>query len=443
MLLSNLIDENYINENDRIAVGVSGGADSILLLTALIEKSKEKNFYFKAVHINHHLREEDSDKDSQFVQNFCEERGIDFEIRDVDVKAVRLAQKRGIEESARIARFEALFDVMKKDNLNKLFLAHHANDQAETILMHIFRGAGISGASGIRSNATIIRPFINMKKSAILDICHENNIEFVTDSSNFDNSYTRNYMRNVVIPSIENVYPNAVDMICYFGERCNEVQTFIENSLNPALIVERKDSILIKEEAFKSISFILREYIKTAFDKLKVYSDVEMKHYQMFQNLINLPVNSMMNFPHRVVAKRVYEGIALYKSQNTKKALDEYLFCVGETYIDGYGSIFVDIVKPEDVDYCDGTLYADYYKIPLNAVWRSRKQGDMFAKLGCGSKKLNDYFTDKKIESNLRDSVPVLAKNETIFVVAGYNISEHVKIDSRTDKIVRIRFEQN
>lgn len=443
MKLSELIDDCNINENDRIAVAVSGGADSILLLSALIEKRKEREFYFKAVHVNHHLREEESDKDSKFVQNFCEARGIDYEIRDVDVKAVKIAQKRGLEESARIARFDTLFDVMKKDNLNKLFLAHHANDQAETILMHIFRGAGISGASGIRSNAVIIRPFINIKKSAILDICKQNNIDFVTDSSNFDNSYTRNYMRNVVIPSIENVYPNAVEMICFFGERCNEIQTFIENSLNPALIVERKDSILIREEAFESISFILREYIKTAFDKLKVYSDVEMKHYQMFQDLIKLPVNSMMNFPHGVVAKRVYEGIALYKNQNKKRALDEYLFCVGETYIDGYGSIFVDIVSSEDVDYGDGTLYVDYYKIPLNAVWRSRKQGDMFAKLGCGSKKLNDYFTDKKIEANLRDTVPVLAKADTVFVVAGYNISDYVKIDSKTDKIARIRFEQN
>ena len=442
-MLSNLIDDKFIDENDRIAVGVSGGADSMLLLVALLEKSKQKKFYFKAIHVNHHLRDKESDADSMFVQNFCKKHNIDCIVKDVNVKALKIAEKRGEEESARIARFDAIFDEMKKDKLNKLFLAHHANDQAETILMHIFRGAGISGASGIRSNATIIRPFINIKKSAILDYCKQNNIDFVTDSSNFNNSYTRNYMRNVVIPEIEKVYSNAVDMICLFGDRCNEIQTFIENSLNLNLIVERKDSILIREDVFKSISFILREYLKIAFEKLKIFSDIEMKHYNLLQELIKLPVNSMMNFPHGVIAKRVYEGVALYKNQGKKKAFGEYLFCVGETFIDGYGTIQVDIVSPEDVNYGDGTLYVDYYKIPINAVWRSRKQGDMFAKLGSGSKKLNDYFTDKKIELNLRDNIPVLAKKDNIFVVAEQNISEYVKVDSATDKIARITFKQN
>lgn len=441
-MLKNLIDDKFINDNDRIAVGVSGGADSMLLLSSLIEKSKYRNFYFKAIHINHHLRDEESDADSEFVKNFCKKNNIDYVIKDVDVKAVKQAQKKGEEESARIARFDAIFDEMKKSNLNKLFLAHHANDQAETILMHIFRGTGIGGASGIRSNAVVIRPFINIKKSAILELCNENKIGFVTDSSNFNNSYTRNFMRNVVIPEIEKVYPNAVDMVCAFGERCNEIQTFIENSLNLNLIVQRKDSILIKEDVFSSISFILREYLKIAFEKLKVYSDIEMKHYLMIQDLIDLPVNSMINLPHGIIAKRVYEGIALYKSQGKKQALGEYLFSIGKTYIDGYGTISAEIIGPEDVDYGNGALYADYYKIPLNAVWRSRRQGDMFAKLGSGSKKLNDYFTDKKIESNYRDNIPVLAKNDKIFIVAGYNISEHIKIDSLTDKIVKVSFEQ-
>lgn len=442
IMLANLIDDKFIDENDRIAVGVSGGADSMLLLVSLMEKSKQEKFYFKAIHINHHLRDSESDADSLFVKNFCEKNNIDYVIKDVDVKAIKLAEKRGEEESARIARFEAIFDEMKKEKLNKLFLAHHANDQAETILMHIFRGSGILGASGIRSSATVIRPFINLKKSAILNYCKSNNIDFVIDSSNFNNSYTRNYMRNIVLPEIEKVYPNAVDMICSFGERCNEIQTFIEKSLNLNLIVERKDSILIKEEVFNSESFILREYLKVAFEKLKVFSDIEMKHYMLLKDLIGLPVNAMQNYPHGVVAKRVYEGVALYKHQSKKKAFGEYLFSIGKTNIDGYGTIKAEFVNPEDVDYGDGSLYADYYKIPLNAVWRSRKQGDMFAKLGSGSKKLNDYFTDKKIEFSNRDSIPVLAKNENIFMVAGHNISEYIKIDSSTDKIVKISFEQ-
>lgn len=442
-MLSELIDEKYIKSGDRIAIGVSGGADSMLLLTALIQKQKEVNFYLKAIHVNHQLRDEESNRDSEFVRVFCEKNNIDYTIIDVDVKSLRIAQKRGLEESARIARYDAIFEQMKKDNLSKLFMAHHANDQAETILMHIFRGAGISGASGIRSNALIVRPFMGIKKDEILRLCRDNNISYVTDSTNLENAYTRNYIRNVVIPDIEKVYPSAVDMICAFGERCNEIQTFIESQIEEGLVIERNHSVLVKERAFKSISFVLREYLKLAFEKLKVYFDIELKHYKMLENLLNLPVNSMMDFPHGVTAKRVYEGIALYKKTDKKHALEEHQFCIGEIKIEGYGSIITKIIDSEEVVYGDGSLYVDYYKIPVDAVWRSRKQGDCFAKLGCGTKKLNDYLTDRKIESNDRDIIPILAKNETVYVVGNCEISEKVKIDSGTEKIAKITFVVN
>lgn len=438
-MLSELIGKNVCS-GDRIAVGVSGGADSMLLLCALVEKQKELDFYLKAIHVNHQLRDEESNRDSEFVRNFCETHGIDCEVINVDVKSLRVAKKRGLEETARFARYDAIFDRMKKDNLSKLFMAHHANDQAETILMHIFRGAGISGASGIRSNAVIIRPFMGLKKEEILSLCKENHIDYVTDSTNLENAYTRNYIRNVVIPDIEKVYPSAVDMICAFGERCNEIQTFIESQIEPELVIERNHSVLIKEKAFKSISFVLREYLKLAFEKLKVYFDIELKHYKMLENLLALPVNSMMDFPHGVTAKRVYEGIALYKKTDKKHAMQEHQFCIGEIKIEGFGSIITQIIDSDEVVYGDGSLYVDYYKIPVDAVWRSRKQGDMFSKLGCGTKRLNDYLTDRKIEANDRDIIPVLAKNKTVYVVSGCEISEKAKLDSGTEKIAKISF---
>lgn len=442
-MLSKYINSNLLNSSDRIAVGVSGGADSMLLLMALLEKQKEIGFYLKAVHINHHLRGLESDRDSEFVRSFCENHSIDYVICDVDVNELRTLKKKGVEESARIARFDAIFNEMKLEKLNKLFLAHHANDQAETILMHIFRGAGISGASGIRANELIYRPFMNLKKSEILEICKENNIEYITDSTNAENIYTRNYMRNVVIPAIEKVYPNAVEMICSFGERCDEIQTFIESQLDMGLIVQRKDSVLVREEVFKSLKFVLREYLKVSFQKIGIYSDIEQKHYEMLEQLVHLPVNSMMNFPHGAVAKRVYEGIALYKRHAKKIALSEHQFCEGVTVLEGYGQVKVEIVDSEDVIYGDGSLYVDYYKIPVSAVWRCRKKGDVFAKLGSGTKKLNDYLTDKKIEANDRDYIPILANNNIVFVVGNIEISEYVKIDKSTDKIARITLTQN
>lgn len=438
MIIESLISNDLINENDRIAVGVSGGADSMLLVSSLLEKQKSINFYMKVIHINHHLRGDESDRDSKFVEDFCLTNNIDYKIFDVNVKKLKKETKKSIEEAARIARYEAIYSEMKKEKLGKLFLAHHANDQAETILMHIFRGAGVGGASGIRPSDTICRPLLKLSKKQILEVCNENNIKYIEDSSNNDNHYTRNYIRNVIIPKIEEVYGDAVNMICLFGEKCNEVQKYVESLVNKNLIVEQKDAILVKGDAFNNKNFIIREYLKIAFEKLKIYWDIESKHYALIIDLNKLPVNSMIDLPHGVTAKKVYAGVKFYKKSAKKQLKSEYSFVLGTTHIEGYGDILAEIVSENDVNYGDGNQYIDYYKISNNAIWRFRKQGDMFKKLGSGTKKLNDYFTDKKIDSDIRDYIPVLANGSNIYLIAGYDISDLVKMCSETDKIVKI-----
>ena len=150
-----LIEDRFVKKEDRIAVGVSGGADSMLLLWALIDKQKQVGFYFEVVNVNHHIRGASSDRDSKFVEDFCKKHKVDYKIVDVDVKKMKAEQRCTLEESARIARHDVFNSIMKEDKLNKLFLAHHKNDQAETILMHIFRGSGISGAVGIKNTDKI------------------------------------------------------------------------------------------------------------------------------------------------------------------------------------------------------------------------------------------------------------------------------------------------
>lgn len=437
-----VLDE-MIDCDDRVAVGVSGGADSMLLLWIMLEKQKELNFYLKVVHINHHLRGYESDEDATFVENFCKKNGVPYKIIDVDVKQVKVKEKKTLEESARIARYDAIYGEMKKEKLSKLFLAHHANDQAETILMHICRGSGVSGACGIKQRGNIFRPLLDTTKKEILAICKEKNIDYVIDSSNVDNNFTRNYIRNVVISDLEKVYPDAVKMLCAFGDKCYEVQNFIEEQVNLNLIEEGDGYVLVKGEAFESKKFVLREYLKIAFEKLKIYNDIEAKHYFMISELNNLPVNSMMDLPHKITAKKVYAGVKFYKKSTKKHLNSSHSFAVGETEIEGYGIVRVELIDPSEVCYGDGNLYVDYYKISGDAIWRFRKQGDVFAKLGSGSKKLNDYFTDKKIDSDVRDNIPILANKNIVYLVAGFDIGENAKISSDTEKIAKISFSKN
>ena len=439
-MLEYLIDDSLVVKEDRIAVACSGGADSMLLLWAMLDKQKQTGFYFEVINVNHHLRGNASDEDSLFVEEFCKKRKIPCKIIDVDVKKLKNDKKMTLEQSARVARYDAIYAVMKKEKLNKLFLAHHKNDQAETILMHIFRGSGISGACGIKVDEVIKRPFLNLKKSEILKLATEHGVKFVTDESNADNQFSRNYLRNIVIPEIEKMYPGVVDAVCLFGERCKEVQDFIRSQVNENLIQQVDCGYVLKLSAFENPNFIVREYFKVVFERLGVFADIESKHYELLSALVKKDVNTSIDLTNKLVAKKTYDGIKISKKSAKIQIETEFDFVIGKLHIDGFGDIITKEVEAEDVEYADGSLYVDGDKISTNAVWRFRKLGDNFSKLGTGSKKLNDYFTDKKFDVETRDFIPVLASGNQVFVVAGHDISEKVKVDGETDTIVKITF---
>lgn len=442
-MLEFLIDDNMVSSSDGIAVGVSGGADSMLLLWALMDKQKQVGFDLEVINVNHHIRGEESDRDSAFVKKFCEKKKIPCAVFDVDAKSSKKENKLGLEEAARNLRYEIFAKEMKDKNLNKLFLAHHKNDQAETILMHIFRGSGISGACGMSNSSNIYRPLIGYTKKEILDMCNEYGVKFVNDSTNEINDTSRNYIRNVILPEIEKIYPSAVNNIYEFGEKCKEVNDYIVSKIDNGKIVNGNSFVLLKDSACENESFIVREYIKKVFAELGIYSDIEAKHYEMICGLIKAEVNKQIDLPHKIIAKRTYDGIKFFRNSHKNELTKEYEFVVGEINFEGYGKITTSFVSPEEVEYGDGSLYADYDKISNSAVWRIRKLGDMFSKLGTGTKKLNDYYTDKKIDIETRDSLPILCIDSQVLVVAENDISENVKIDGDTEQIVKISFSKS
>ena len=442
-MLEYLIEDKFVNSSDNIAIGVSGGVDSMVLLWALLDKQKQVGFNLHVINVNHHLRGEEGDNDTKFVEDFCIKKNIPHTIVHVDVKLLKKENKLTIEESARIARYDAFSKIMKKEKLNKLFLAHHKNDQVETILMHIFRGCGISGACGIKQSDSIVRPLLNKSKQELLQIAIDHGIKFVNDSTNADNIYARNYVRNAVLPCIEKMYPGALDAIYEFGEKCKEMQNFIHNSIKNTFFEENNEYILLKDQAFDNENFVVHEYIKQAFRMLNIYSDIESKHYEIIRELQKSKVNKSVDLPHKLQAKRTYSGIKFFKKSNIHKNEKEYAFVLGELLFEGYGKIISKIVSSDEVVYGDGSIYLDYSKIPNGAIWRTRGDGDTFSKLGTGSKKLNDYFTDKKIDFEKRDNLPVLVYEKQVLVVAENDISERAKIDGNTDQIIKLEFLPN
>lgn len=238
---------NLINENDKIIVGVSGGPDSICLLHILYQIKQEMNFQIYVAHINHMIRSE-ADEETEYVEKFCNKLSIQCFVKRIDVIAKSKQEKIGIEESGREARYNFFEEVLQKVGANKIATAHNANDNAETVLMNIFRGTGTSGLKGIEPirNNKLIRPIIECERVEIEKYCKENDLQPKIDKSNFENIYSRNKVRNLFIPQIEKEFnPNIVKSLNKLSKLASQENEFIENYcekiLNNKLIINQEN----------------------------------------------------------------------------------------------------------------------------------------------------------------------------------------------------------
>ncbi len=203
-VLKTIKDNNLINEGDKIVIGVSGGPDSICLLHLLNNLKDTLKITIYVAHINHSIREV-ADMETKYVQNFCKKIGVECFVKKEDILSLAKKQKKGTEEVGRQVRYSFFDEVLEKTNSNKIATAHNSNDRAETVILNILRGSGISGLKGIEAirDQKYIRPLINTDRESIEKYCEENNLEPKIDETNKENIYTRNKVRNVVIPYIK------------------------------------------------------------------------------------------------------------------------------------------------------------------------------------------------------------------------------------------------
>lgn len=203
-VLKTIKDNSLINEGDKIVIGVSGGPDSICLLHLLNNLKDTLKITIYVAHINHSIREV-ADMETKYVQDFCKKIGVECFVKKEDILSLAKKQKKGTEEVGRQVRYSFFDEVLEKTNSNKIATAHNSNDRAETVILNILRGSGISGLKGIEAirDQKYIRPLINTDRESIEKYCEENNLEPKIDETNKENIYTRNKVRNVVIPYIK------------------------------------------------------------------------------------------------------------------------------------------------------------------------------------------------------------------------------------------------
>jgi len=427
-----------IKAGEVIGVGVSGGIDSMCLLHFLNEHKEALDIDVVAIHINHGIREE-SDDEARFVVQKCKEMGVRVYKFTIDSPKIARDRKISLETAARDGRYGVFEALVKKDIVDKVALAHHQSDQAETILMHIFRGCGVSGARGMEPirDKVYIRPMLPVSKESIVDYSNLNNIEYVEDSSNKDTSYTRNYLRNVIMKDILKKWPNAIEAINNFANAVSEDDDYIKGSINTNALMVDKKVVQMPCYYFRGKSSVYSRIVFKALSLIGVNKDIERKHIEMIKELAtSLENGKKIKLPFDVTVSKEYDFLTFENNYVERAELSKPFKCE-DFAVPNFGTVCMKRVKSEKIGE-SGALYFDNKKLPKGAKWRYREDGDIFEKFGGGTKKLKSFLIDRKVPVRLRDFIPVLACGNEVYVIAGVEVSEKVKVDADCPTCVKL-----
>ena len=277
--IKNKIKEfNLIEDGDKIVLGVSGGPDSICMLDVLKNIKNEEKIKFEIVvaHINHMIREEAKD-DEKYVKDYCERNNIEFYSKSIEVEKIANNNKMGTEETGRIVRYKFFDEVLEKTGSNKIAIAHNKNDRAETVIMNMLRGSGISGLRGIEpiKNNKYIRPLIECERYEIEQYCEENKLNPRIDRTNFENIYTRNKIRNIVIPYIKEEFnPNIVESLTRLSDLIKQEDDYLQKQVkaiyNKICLGKSEEEIILDLKQFNAQEKVIKS-------RLLLYTITELR----------------------------------------------------------------------------------------------------------------------------------------------------------------------
>lgn len=265
-ILKTIKTYNLINKKDKIVIGVSGGPDSICLLHVLNSLKQELEIEICVAHINHMIRKV-ADSETEYVRKFCNDLGIECFIKKVDIIKLAKEEKKGTEETGRKVRYDFFDEVLKKTNSNKIATAHNSNDKAETVILNILRGSGISGLKGIepiRDNK-YIRPLIETDRIEIEKYCNKNNLNPKYDESNNENIYNRNKIRNEVIPYIKREFNQniikTINRLSNVAAEENEYMQKITKKEYDNISTTKNDIIILDLKKFNNLELVIKRRI--------------------------------------------------------------------------------------------------------------------------------------------------------------------------------------
>lgn len=435
-----LIKKNKLfNSGEIIGVACSGGIDSMSLLHYLNSVREDYDIEIVAINVDHCIRQESSE-DSAFVVNYCRQNRIRCHKFRVDATLIAKEKKIGIEEAAREARYNTFNALIEKGIVDKIALAHHEQDQVETILLNLLRGCGLKGVTGMDVvRGKFIRPFLTTNKKDILSYAYTNNIPYVEDSTNNNIEYSRNLLRNKILPLIRDNWSNADANLLSFAKICKDDDEYINSTISFDDMIVEKNLVKIPLYYFVYSPSIINRVVRHGFEKLNLLKDIESKHISIIKNLVASGENGVkLNLPNNIIVHKEYDYLTLSLKEEKQKPLSIEFVTGKKDLFNGY-SIKVKKTSKFNVKELK-THVIDAKKLPNDCVWRTREDGDIFEKFGGGDKKLKTYFINEKVPNRIRNDIPVLASGNQVYVVLGYEISNKVKVDETTKMAYEIKY---
>lgn len=434
-ILATVESENMSDMIDRgVLVGFSGGADSVLLLCFLHEYKRRcnKDFRILAVHVNHGIRGDEAKRDETFSLSFASNLGIEATSLYSDVPALSTELGIGLEEAARNVRYSSFRNIIKgRDDISTIAVAHNATDNAETVIMNILRGSGLSGASGIKPvRDNIVRPLIKIAKRDIVSLLEKSAIPYVTDSTNASVDYSRNYVRNEILPLFERLSQDPEASFTKLTDNLREDLEYL--NFRADAFIRENGSDKIKNTLLRELhpSIFARVISTLAFRSCGEYP--EEKHIKAIYRLLDSD-NFRYSLPGKcdLICER---GICSFLDKSIKNTLDGQIFSLtrGENKIYGTNlTVYVGEVEKSSLNVYNFSIQAEISSdiIGDSLFLRFKTDGDSYKYHGM-THKLKKVFNDRNIPASQRDLIPVVCDSEGILVVPGMSVRDGAKSDT-------------
>lgn len=480
-------EHDLIPRGDTIVVGVSGGADSLTLLHALKTLAPEMQLNLQVAHLNHQLRNSESDADEQFVLWLAREWNLPAASARWDVRGYAEENRISIEQAARELRYQFLSGVARQVNANAIAVAHNADDQVETILLHFLRGAGLSGLRGMayktrlttndarpmaeQNNSSfvlrplsvdLIRPLLDIPRAEIEAYCLENNLQPRVDETNFDTGILRNRLRHNVIPYLETINPNLRNVLRHSALSIADDYAYIQQNvlgIFDRMARESAGAWVFDKKWFRALPANLqRGVLREAVARLRQLKNISYQHIESARCVAaGKDAGAEATLPQGLLLVVGYDDftigehlplpdapLLLRGQEIVLKVSDEILLEESDWGV----RMSESGIRNSELDAAERgkwELFLDAEKIRGQIVLRTRSPGERFAPKGMGGKhkSLHEFMIDEKIPRHLREFIPLLADDEKILWVVGYRADERAVVTAETQNILRVEFFRN